>query len=233
MFFGYFPPLLYNQNFRQKTFNNEIATDIFYRTKFREITKNENVSYYYYTVKDGETPEQLAFRYFGHPLDYWILMYANDIVDPFYDWPMSNKNFNEFIKDKYGSIEYAQTTVHHYEKIVQTTDSKTGEISRRILEIDYEDARTNKGEELPLDDFVSLAVDYYPNIPGTFRDGSSATMVISRDSQTIYDWEYDRNEAKRNIKVVKKEYIPSIKREMERFAEERNRFSYMREIRGY
>lgn len=231
MYFGYFPKIFYNQNFKTKNTAFDLVTDIFYRNKFREIIKNENVAYYLYTIQEYETPEKLAEKYYGDPTDYWIILYANDIIDPFYDWPLNGKNFNEFIKEKYGTIEYAQTTIHHYEKLITTISG--GETVTRVYEIDYDDARTNIGTELPHEDFLGLAVDYYPNISGTFRDGSSVEIIESTNSISIFDWEMERNEAKRNIKVIRKDYYPKIKDEMSKFASENRVPSYYREIRGY
>lgn len=233
MLFKYSPVILYNQNFRQREDSYDIATDIFFRTKFREIIKNENIAYYLYTIPDGETPDILARKYYGSPTDYWIIFYANDIINPFYDWPLEYKDFQRFIIEKYGSIASAQTTIHHYEKLVTTTDSRTGETVTRRYEIDQDDARTNIGETLPLDDFTSLAVDSYPNVSGNFSDGSSVEIVISRNSVTNYDWELDNNEKKREIKVIRKDYYGSIIREMENYLFEAKKVPYIRDIRGY
>lgn len=233
MFFELFPLIPYNQNFGLKRTSFEAVTDIFFRTKFREIIKNENINYYSYSVRDGETPERIASEYYGNPTDHWIILYANDIVDPFYDWPLTSKNFNEYIKEKYGSLEYAQTTTRHYEKVLTTTDSRSDVVTVRKFEIDYDDPRINIGEEIPYDDYQSLAVDNYVNVPGTFKDGSGVDVVISRSSQTIYDWEYEKNEAKRNIKLIRNDYLPAIRREMDAFRLQALKTPYFREIREY
>jgi Base plate wedge protein 53 len=233
MFFSLFPKIPYNQNFGQFNTSVTLATDIFFRTKFREIIKNQNIAYYLYTVPDGETMEQLSEKYYGEATDYWIIAYANDIVNPYYDWVLSSRNFSEYIKEKYGSIQAAQTTIHHYNKVYTTRPSNTSETVSKSYEIDYEDPRTNIGEVLPYDDYTSLAVDYYPNVSGTFKDGTSAELVISRSEQSVYDWEFEKNEAKRNIKIIRKDYYPIIKKEMDDYRQEVLKSTYTREIRNY
>lgn len=233
-YFAKFPKISYNQNFGASKPNYVLTTDIFFRTAFREAIKNENVNYYFYTIKDNETPETLARLYYGHPEAYWIIFYANDITDPYYGWPLSYDNFNDYITEKYGSLEYAQITVHHYEMVITTTDSSTGETFVNKFIVDYDDARTSVGDTtLPHEDYSGLAVDQYPSIQGSFKDGNSSSMTISRNSVTIYDYESELNEAKRNIKLINKDYYPSIVAEMDKYAYEQGLVPYYREIRGY
>lgn len=217
------------------TFTNgstfEQVTDIFFRTKFREIIKNENVAYYLYTVRDVDSPEGVAFKYYGDPQAYWVIFYANDIIDPYHDWPLNTKAFNNFIIDKYGSIENARTTVHHYEKHVKTRDSATDKWTTRIYVIDEEDARLLESQGVPHESYEELAVDYYPNIPGKFKNGQSVEMIISRNNVTNYDWEYENNEAKRNIKLIRKDFYPRIQREFEEITGTKT--PMFRDLRGF
>lgn len=232
-YFSSFPQILYNQNFASGKPNNVLVSDIFFRTKFREVIKNENISYYFYTIKDNETPETLARLYYGNPELYWIIFYVNDIVDPYYDWPLSSENFQSYIIEKYGSLEYAQTTIHHYEMVITTTDSATGEEFVNSFEIDYDDARTNEGENVPHEDYIGLAEDQYPIINGNFKDGYAVGMVISRNAITIYDQEYKENEKKRNIKLINKDYYPTILTQMNSIAKNNGINPLYREIRNY
>jgi len=227
-YFSNFPFITYGLDFKTSNQVN-VATNIFYRNKFREAVKNQSVPYYLYTVRDQDTPDSVAYKYYGDPMAYWIIMFANDMVDPIYDWPLSIKNFNAYIKEKYGSIETAKITIHHYEKVITLTDSASGEVTTRRYEIDQTDPRTVIGEAIPYEDWDSLAVDSYPNIGGTFADGSSVTMVISRSEVSVFDWEDGLNEAKRNIKLVRNDFYPQIAKEMEDFS----RTPYFREIRNY
>lgn len=230
-YFSKFQPILYNPNFKVANTSYQLVTNIFFRARFKEIIKNENVPYYLYTVRDHDLPETLANKYYGSPEAHWIILLANDMVNPYYDWPLSESKFNSYIREKYGSLEYAKTTIHSYKKIVRTTDSSTGLQTDREFEIDFEDARTANTQTFPYDDYDSLAVDYFPNVPGNFDDGSAVTLVISRDEITIYDWEHERNESKRNIKLIRKEYYESIQKQLATLVRGRPIFS--RDIGSY
>jgi hypothetical protein len=84
----------------------------------KEVMEKNVDAYYFYAVKDGETPEVIADKVYNNPEAHWIILYANDIYDPLYDWPMSQKTLDKFIIRKYGSIEWAKTNYHHYEKVI-------------------------------------------------------------------------------------------------------------------
>lgn len=222
MFFGYFPVTTYGKN---------LVSDILFRTKFKDIVKNENVVYYLYSVREQDTPESIAAKYYGDPLAHWIILYANDIVDPYYDWVLTGKKFHNYIRDKYGSIEWAKTNTHHYEKIVRSRDTNTNKWTETRQYVDLADARTNDAEELPYDTYSELAETYYPNISGTFKNGSAVEIVISKEAITYYDWEFAENEKKRNIRLVKKEYYPQIQAEMNAFVQGKTPF--FRDLRGF
>lgn len=75
-------------------------------------------SYYYYRIKDSDRPETLAEKIYGDAEAHWIILYANNIYDPYYDWPMDDRTFEKYIIKKYGSLEWAKTNYHHYEKVI-------------------------------------------------------------------------------------------------------------------
>ena len=157
-FFRKFPKTLYNNN-KGGLSNYQSIVNITFRVGFiRDVVSNIG-SYYYYTIKDGDTPEILAEKIYGDPEAHWVLLYANDIYDPQYDWPLPDKAFAKYLADKYRTkaayylnldannvtdqqvIAFTQdltsaNSVHHYEKQIirtNTTDNVTLTIN---LEVD-------------------------------------------------------------------------------------------------
>lgn len=84
----------------------------------KEVMEKNIDAYYYHTIRDSDTPEILADQVYGDSEAHWIILYANNIYDPYYDWPMNQRTFEKFIVRKYGSIEWAKTNYHHYEKVI-------------------------------------------------------------------------------------------------------------------
>lgn len=72
--------------------------------------------FYPYRIKDWERPDTIAFDYYGDSKFAWLVYLSNQVVDPYFDWPMTDWDFNLYLKDKYGSVETAMATTHHYER---------------------------------------------------------------------------------------------------------------------
>ena len=135
-FFDLFPRIGYDIA-RSKYSNYEQVTNIFLRFGFlREVIENIS-SYYEYTITDSDKPEILAEKVYGDPEAHWIILYANNMTDPQYDWPLNERDFNKFITAKYGSVANAKTTIHHYEKVITRTEDLTGISSEFRYVIDY------------------------------------------------------------------------------------------------
>ena len=81
------------------------------RVKVREKVIDEISLYDKYDVPSGERPEDTAFKHFGSAQYHWVVLLTNSITDAFYDWPMSEQNFETFITDKYTN----PGGIHHYE----------------------------------------------------------------------------------------------------------------------
>ena len=91
--------------------NPKIVTDLMVRVKVREKVINEMSLYDKYDVPSGERPEDTAFKHFGSAEYHWVVLMTNNITDAYYDWPMSEQNFETFLKDKYAEPD----GTHHYE----------------------------------------------------------------------------------------------------------------------
>lgn len=193
-YFDKFPKVLYT-----KDGSSNLLTNLLVRVdKIRSFLDNASL-FYRYDIQEGDTPEIIASKYYDDPELHWAVLVFNDMSDAFYDWPMTYQQFEEFIKEKYGSVATAKTTVHHYEKIVETTDSFTNETTKNVYTIDL--------------DSYNLVVP--SSTTRTFTNGQSVTVVVSKRAVDCYDYENELNESKRNIRLVKRELMPEVKRQFE------------------
>lgn len=73
------------------------------------ISKTTRGPYLFYplVLNAGLRPDSLADAYYEDGNLDWLIYLANDIVDPYYEWYLDEKEFNEYIRDKYGTTEYA------------------------------------------------------------------------------------------------------------------------------
>ena len=65
-----------------------LMTNLLARAKLIDELKDNTMLFYSYLIKDGDTPEIIADKYYGDPYKYWIVLYSNNLLDPLWDWPM-------------------------------------------------------------------------------------------------------------------------------------------------
>ena len=179
-YFSNLPLLTYDLD-RKKPSTQYLAIDIFRRNVIREKVLTNIITYYPYQVQEGERPDTLAELYYGSVDFMWLILYANDIFDVYYDWPFFGKQLENFIKQKYGSILSASTTVHHYEQILRVEVSSTADVNRILEKTVHVDKIT------------------YDSLPAS-----------ERKSISNLDFEINENESKRNIILIEDVYAQQI-----------------------
>jgi len=106
MYFKKFPDILYEFPFNS---GNQLL-------RVKDITRNvrpfqdvlNNVVYYDdYDIQDGDTPEIISERIYGTPLLHWVIMLVNEKYHYLNDFPIPETRFDDFMINKYGSIEVA------------------------------------------------------------------------------------------------------------------------------
>ena len=102
----------------------KLVPDILRRVKLRSGIRSGVMLFDNYDVKDGERPEDIAFKWFGDPQYHWVILMTNNITDRYYEWPMTQPQFQEYITDKYGAGN--EDSAHHYE-ITQTSGRTSGQ----------------------------------------------------------------------------------------------------------
>ena len=104
-YFNEFPKLIYT---RDKVTN--LVTNLLTRVAKVKGEIDTSSLYYDYNIKDGDTPEIIASKYYGDAELHWVVLIFNDIIDPFYDWPMEYRQFQSYITEKYTNQRYALDT---------------------------------------------------------------------------------------------------------------------------
>jgi len=108
MYFQKFPLTLYSLDNRQSV---QVIHNPLLRLVVSDEIKNNFSVYDEYDIRDGETPEVLAFQFYGDANLHWLILHMNDIIDPRFDWPLDTYNFRRFVEGKYPNVD----GTHHYE----------------------------------------------------------------------------------------------------------------------
>ena len=108
MFFDSMPKILYDSKGNGEV---KVVTNLLKRVAIRTKIKTNALILDTYNVKNGETPESIAFKLYGDAEFHWVIMLVNDITDRYHQWPMRYSQFLEYVNDKYDDVN----AVHHYE----------------------------------------------------------------------------------------------------------------------
>lgn len=227
-FFDTFPLIPYDIQGKRLT-NYRVVTNIFFRVRVLREVLNNISTYYEHLVMEGDTPEILAEKVYGNSEAHWIILMANNIVDPQYDWPLGYNAFQKYIIKKYGSVENAETTYHHYEKVITRTNEYYGTSYETRLTID-ENEQHEVDLDVPYDTYGTLAATQSVN---TINVGNGQTVIeiTKKDRISFYDYEVELNESKRNIKIIKPEYYQQIIRELDDLTQNSKNLPYIRGFR--
>ena len=114
-YFSKFPLMAYDIKGNE---NYKLLPNILRRVKLRSGIRSGAFLFDNYDVADGERPEDIAFKLYGDPELHWVILMTNNITDRYYQWPLTQPQFQEYMKDKYGAG--SEDAVHHYE-ITQTS----------------------------------------------------------------------------------------------------------------
>ena len=129
MYFDNFPTIPYDS---ELTGQFKDVKNLLRRVGVRAKVKSNASLFDTYDVKNGETPESIAFKLYGDAELHWVVMLLNDITDRYHDWPMSEAQFLQFVNEKYSNVN----AVHHYE-ISQSSGDTSVKINIGTDNTDY------------------------------------------------------------------------------------------------
>ena len=131
-YFSMFPEVIYDSKGND---NYTLFKNIFRRVKLSSSAQKNIMEFDYYDVQDGETPEMIAYKYYGDAELHWVVLVINDVTDYYSDQPKSVQTFEQYVKDKYTN----PAGIHHYE-IEQTSGDTTEMIDVGMNTTDYPSA---------------------------------------------------------------------------------------------
>jgi hypothetical protein len=165
--------------------------NIFRRGKIREDLFNDFTTFTKYTIIGDERPDYVAYKFYQDSTLDWLVLHANNIVSVRDEWPLTQKDFENFLLDKYGSVE-GYNAIKHYES-KQTKDTLGNII-------------------LP----SGVIVDQGYQI--TYRDNGTGTELIASDISspvTYLDYELRLQDKKRDIYILKPQYVEIVLNDIE------------------
>ena len=168
-----------------------LVKNLFKRAKIRDDIFNDLSYFTKYKVVGDDRPDQVAYELYGDSRYDWVVLLANNTMNVASEWPKDQISFYNYMIRKYGD-ESKFNDVHHYETI-DVVDS----LGRTVI---------RGGLQVPQDYVIS----YY--------DSGLDAQVTTTDSTvpfTNYEYEISLEDDKRNIFVLKPEFLAVIRNDLE------------------
>tara|TARA_Y100001972_G_C7561443_1_gene281980 strand:+ start:149 stop:841 length:693 start_codon:yes stop_codon:yes gene_type:complete len=167
------------ENNRNSVYDYQIVKNIFKRVVMRDDIFNDITTFTKYSVEGDDRPDQVANLFYNDSSLDWVILTTNNIIHIRDEWPMGNQDFLTYLNGKYTAEELSN--IHHYEtKVIKDTNgSLIQEGGLRVPE--------------------NHSITFLDN--GTLRTESQLT------SFTFLQHETDLNDKKRNINVLKPEFL--------------------------
>ena len=166
-------------NDRNSVYDYQIVKNLFKRAVIRDDIFDEITAFTKYSVRGDERPDQIAYDFYNDSGLDWVVLTTNNIIHVRDEWPMGNQDFLTYLNEKYTEQELAN--IHHYE-----TDL----------------IRNSRGQLIQPEGMTvpeNYSITYLDN--GVLRTESKIT------SFTFLEHETRLNDNKRNINILKQEYL--------------------------
>ena len=168
--------------------------NLFRRAKVREDLFDNFMQFDKYKIIGDERPDNVAQKVYDNDDLDWVVLMSNNIIDIKNEWPLTQSQLNEFINEKYTAQQLV--SIHHYETL-ELRDNKNQLILPAGLVVD--------------EDFN---MEYLSG--GQVKSTNSLVDGRPIKAVTFFDYENDLNEQKRNINVLKQEFLGLFIKDFER-----------------
>ena len=161
--------------------------NFFRRATLREDIFQSLTFFTKYSIEGDDRPDNVANKVYDNSDLDWVILLANNVTHIPTEWPMAQNDFDRFLLDKYDNYDTLYNGVHHHETI-EVKDSNEVTIVREGLEVSS--------------DFTQTYYDYYD---AEMKTASNITRPV-----TNYQYEEKLENKKREIFVLKQEYLTVI-----------------------
>ena len=165
--------------------------NLFKRGKLRDDIFGDLTVFTKYQVIGDDRPDNVAFEVYGDETLDWLILLSNNILNVQTEWPLTQDSFQNFLINKYGSDEKI-FDIHHYET-TQVIDSSAVTIVPAGLTVDS-----------------NYSVEYYDSRLETYIAKTNITVPV-----TNYDYESKIENDKRNIFILKADYLNVVLNDMD------------------
>jgi len=158
--------------------------NLFKKGKLRDDIFEDLSVFTKYQIKGDDRPDNVAFKYYGDATLDWLVLVSNNIINIQTEWPLRQTDFDRYMLNKYGDYDTLYNGVHHYETLeVKNTDNVV--ILPAGLQVDS-----------------TFSIQHYD-----FQLKQNMVYTNITKAVTNYEYEVELDTDKRNIFLLKRNYL--------------------------
>ena len=173
--------------------------NLFRRAKVREDLFANFMQFDKYKIIGDERPDNVSEKVYGTNNFDWVVLMANNIVDVYNEWPLTQQQLNQYLNDKYTPQELV--SIHHHET-VEFRDRDNQVIVPAGLIVD---------ENWNMEYFSGGQIRSINTPPSTSNMSEKPVKSV-----TFLEFETRLNEDKRDINVLKPDLIGLFLKDFDR-----------------
>ena len=116
MYFEQFPVIFYDA---VGNGDPKVVTHLLKRVALHSKASETIALFDTYDVRNGETPEMIAHKYYDDAEYHWVVLLVNNITDRYHQWPMNTRQFLSHLAERYDNVD----ATHHYEIYQESGDT--------------------------------------------------------------------------------------------------------------
>ena len=192
-YFRNLPNFEYISRINERKTNKDFLTvkNLFRRPIIREDLFTDFMSFTKYRIVGDERPDEVAYDVYGESDLDWVVLLSNNIINIRDEWPLNQHDYRNYLIEKYGN--------------------DTDEIDK-IKFYETKEIKDSKGKV-----FVPKGMQVDSTFTTTFLDsGTNLLMTVSPiEGITYRTYEERLQEDKRNINLLKPEYLSIVMDDIE------------------
>ena len=192
-YFRNLPNFEYISRINERKTNKDFLTvkNLFRRPIIREDLFTDFMSFTKYRIVGDERPDEIAYDVYGESDLDWVVLLSNNIINIRDEWPLSQHDYRNYLIEKYGN--------------------DTSEIDK-IKFYETKEIKDSQGKV-----FVPKGMQVDSTFETTFLDsGTNLLITVSPiEGITYRTYEERLQEDKRNINLLKPEYLSIVMDDIE------------------
>lgn len=235
----------YFKNFPEMQYKLDSGKIITIKDFFRKATVDSSardaiIDYTYHELEEGDRPDVLATKLYGNGDLHWTFFLVNDLSN-YYDWWKDQQSFQSYIDHKLRGhylVAENSTDIVNANKKFHLGETVTATNSSAVV-IEVDPTHNRLGIDIQSGFNTALTTTgtfvYTPASP-TFHSFTPSSIIERRDgiayyykgdirsnnfingylSKSVWEDEYEKNEEKRRIKIIKPNLINKVVQQFEK-----------------